>query len=193
MEKKDSNQTHDIYDGLTELIDLVKMGDMDAYEEIFNRYFPYLKNKFLSHIFPSMDDQDREDIAIHVLLRVLYKIRKCENRSNLESHGWICKIAKRLGYDFYRNSGNKTNIKNIDDILEESLSSNKINTDLLLSKITFLQMLGKVDITEQEFIFLKLYLEGMKQKDMMPYLEVNSPERVSQIKKKLIEKIRNIL
>ncbi len=195
-----ANSTNDsgggnIFTGVWALMERIKEGDIDAYEELFERYFNYFITKVLPIRHPTLDEMEREDISIHALLRVLYKARQCKGKNDLSVHAWIITIVRRLAIDYLRKR-DKHDIVSLDEVYDESkIGKRAFDEGYLLQLISLgeiIETLKPSDLSEQEIHFLKYYLEGYRQKDIAEKLSV-SASRISQIKRKIVNYFKDLL
>lgn len=103
-----------------ELVEKARIGDKDAFMELYNRYF---HSVFTFVYFKVGNQQIAEDITQDTFLKAMKSIRNFEGKSKFRS--WLTQIAKFTVMDYYRKKYRYTTVE-----LEDYLASTPFSADL---------------------------------------------------------------
>ena len=102
----------------TELVDLAKAGDKDAFGELYERYL----DKIYSYVYYRMGNHhDAEDLTARVFFRAMAHIENYTERG-VPFQAWLYRIAHNLVANWHRDRGRRKVIP-LDEFLAASLKS----------------------------------------------------------------------
>ncbi|MDE7162605.1 MAG: sigma-70 family RNA polymerase sigma factor [Clostridia bacterium] len=134
-------------DEVNKIIANIKKGKPDALRELHNATYGHLKLVAFNYL------ADRDDIE-DVLNDSYFKIYKYVNSANADRDGynWMCKIVQNLCYDYNAVRG----VFNFTDRLSQSKLFYDVE-DNLLDNSQLYAAIAKLDITDQEIVYLKFW------------------------------------
>jgi RNA polymerase sigma-70 factor, ECF subfamily len=81
----------------TELISRCRRGEQDAWDELFNRFYP-MAGRFIHQLSPSFTLEDVEEISQEVFLAVIRNLQNFQGHSQFQT--WLFRIAANKARDF---------------------------------------------------------------------------------------------
>lgn len=145
-----------------ELMDLIKANRLDAFEELYERYF----SKIFNYLKSKSNTELAEDLTQTTFIKVFDKAAKFKHEFPVSA--WIYTIAKNLLMDEYRKRSTQ---KKYFDRLKDLFSQNEVNQTQDLWKELMLDM-RELDEKNREIIILR-FKEGMDFDEIAQKLNTN--------------------
>jgi RNA polymerase sigma-70 factor (ECF subfamily) len=162
-----------------QLLELFKVGNMQAFEIIVNRY----KGKLMQFIYYSINDRNlSEDIFQEAFLRVIENVDKFKEKRNFQ--GWLFTIAHNIIVDKMRRKS-KLQFVSMDTVISENDESlhledileddKEIPSQVLENKEIqkiLMKSLGKLSF-EQKQVFIMREIDNLSFKEISSILNIS--------------------
>ncbi len=175
-----------------DLINLIKEGDIKAFEEIFERYRIFVKN--IARKF-SNEENRVEEILQNTFLKVFMKIDQFKKNAKFSS--WLYTICKNEGRMFLRKKKKYNKFKNIEDRMDhfEKQENKSVDEQVELKELkkTVKKAINELPQHYQE-VLRKVAFEGNKYQEVAEQLDLTTAQvksrlyRARQKLKKMLEK-----
>lgn len=146
----------------TQLINLTKNGEQDAYRKLVERY----QTGLIIYCENILKDRDvAEDVAQEAFVRAYYSIRRFDETKGAFST-WLYRIAMNLTRDYVRKHRNTVTVDEL-----ESLPA-KLDTLTEAEKLEIRSIVAKLQPPEYARVISAYYWEGMRYADIATELNV---------------------
>lgn len=174
--------------GNQSLMKRMQRGDLDAHDECFRKYNPYLSTQYLPRQFPTLSQEEINDIVSETTLRIFNKCKQCKNESDLSVHNWITKICTRFVYSYFRKKKRRKEYP-LDKYYDDYLPGDGFDENNILDLLYIERIVPNAGLTRLEAFVLSRWLREIPGIETAKKLGV-SPARVSQIKSKALDKLK---
>lgn len=168
----------------SELIDLVKLNNPEAFAIIYDRYIKFVYNKCFDFF---KNKQQAEDITHDIFIKIHQKIGSYSNQNFL---GWISRFTYNACIDTYRKQNKQLFESYSTKIYNEDLTEEISDEELFKVKYDALvKILDEINVLDKEIILLK-YREEKSIKEISYLLNLSNSAvkmKINRAKKKIVE------
>lgn len=151
----------------TELVKQTKQGEVDAYGELYDRYF---KQLYRYIFFRVQNQEEAEDLTETVFLRTLESIQR--RRAPIDNfQGWLFRSAHNLVIDHYRTTRSQVSLEKIADLQDSGLlPESKVQQDI--DSVTLASAIGTLSPELQQIIACR-FISGMSHAETSKIMGLN--------------------
>ncbi len=173
-----------------EIIEKVKSGEYDFYEELINRHRDYC----MRHVWKMVRDFNQsEELVQDTFVKAYYSLSKYKPTGKFSS--WLIKIASNLCLDYFKKRKKYTNVEYIESIPFNSIDldqSNPLNITIKTEFITWVNReLDALPFLHRNCLLLRCFL-GLSYNEISEIVGIpvgTVKSRIFETRKKLREKV----
>jgi len=166
------------------LINLIKQGDNEAFNMLYNRHFSAVYQR----VRYTIPDSDVDDVTQEIFVAVMHSLRNFEGRAKFST--WLRTLINRQVADYYRKRQRKVEETELHDFdlpsQRDGVGSKKHD-----ERITMRWALKKLPKDYQEIILMR-FAEGLRFKEIAGELNKH-PEAVKSLFRRAIVALKTVL